>query len=108
VAVTSSGIRIREHISRRDGSQTTVSIDAPFDGNDHPVTGSPIIDSISYTRTAPNRIVAAGKNNGTITLTEIISAGPDGLGLMLIYVIYRGSQPVATGTAVFHKSHPVF
>jgi hypothetical protein len=108
VAVTSTGIRIREHISRPDGSQTAVSIDAQFDGNDHPVTGSPIIDTIVYTRTAPNRIVATGKNNGIVTLTEVISAGPDGQGMMLIYVIYRGSQPVATGTAVFHKSHPVF
>lgn len=104
VDATATDIRIRERISRPDGSQTVVSVDAKFDGNDHPVTGSPIVDAISYVRSDPNRITATGKKSGAVTLTETISVDPGTRILTLTYVIYRDAQPVATGTAVFQGS----
>jgi hypothetical protein len=103
VTIDGPDIRIRERISRSDGSRTIISVDARFDGNDHAVTGSPIVDTIIYQRSAPNRITATGKKAGVITLTETISTGPDGQGMTLIYVVYRGTHPVATGTAVFER-----
>ena len=83
----------------------TVVLHATFDGEDHAVSGSPLMDTIALTRPASHVIAGTGKKAGTVTLTDTLTASPDGEVLTLRYSIFDGHQEVANGTGIFERRH---
>ena len=81
----------------------TVVLHATFDGEDYAVTGSPLMDTIALTRPSPHVIVGTGKKAGAVTLTDRLTASPDGQVLTLRYSILDGQQEVAKGTGIFER-----
>jgi hypothetical protein len=96
-------VHVRENIVSSDGSETVVSLRAKFDGKDHPVEGSPAADTIAYTRVDGNTISGTGKKNGIVSLTETVTAAPENGTLTLSYSIHAGPKVVANGIAVLEK-----
>jgi hypothetical protein len=86
-----------------DGSEMTVGLHAAFDGEDHSVSGSPLMDTIACTRPAPLVIASTGKKAGAVTLTDTLTVSPDGEVLTLIYSLLDGHQEVARGTGIFER-----
>jgi len=64
--------------------------------------GSPLVDSIAYTRVNSHSISGEGKRNGAIALKETATV-ENGI-LTLSYSIHSGDRVVATGVAVFEKT----
>ena len=85
IDATSEEVRVREEIIRADGSQTAVTVQARFDGEEYPVSGSPAADTIAYIRASRNRIAGTGKKGGSVSLQETVVAAPEGGTLTLTY-----------------------
>src|SRR5687767_10655130 len=98
IRASESDISHREEIITFDGSATTVVLHATFDGEDHAVTGSPLMDTIACTRPASHVISSLGKKAGAVTLTDTLTVSRDGEVLTLTYSIFDGDQEVAKGT----------
>ena len=81
----------------------TVLLHATFDGEDHAVSGSPLMDTVACTRLVPHVIACTGKKAGALTLTDTLTASPDAEVLTLIYSIFDGNQEVANGTGIFER-----
>ena len=103
IRASESDVSHREEIITSDGSEMTVVLHATFDGEDHAVSGSPLMDTIACTRPAPHVIAGTGKKAGAVTLTDTLTASPDGEVLTLIYSIFDGNQEVAKGTGIFER-----
>jgi hypothetical protein len=80
-----------------------VAVRARFDGQDDPVSGSPVPDTIAYTRVNTHTISGTAKRNGNISIRETLTACPEGHALTLTYSVYRGAGELANGTAVFEE-----
>lgn len=104
IGASASDVSHREEIITTDGSEMTVVLHATFDGEDYAVSGSPLMDTIALTRPAPHVIAATGKKAGAVTLTDTLTASPNGEELTLIYSILDGSEQVANGTGIFERS----
>jgi hypothetical protein len=104
IIASESDVSHREEIMASDGSAMTVVLHATFDGEDHAVNGSPLMDAIACTRPGPRVIASTGKKAGTVTLTDTLTVSPDGEVLTLTYSIFDGSQEVAKGTGIFERS----
>src|SRR3990170_3454881 len=83
--VSESDVSHREEIIAADGSETTVVLHATFDGEDHTVSGSPLMDTVACTRLTPHVIGSTGKKAGAVTLTDTLTASLDGEVLTLTY-----------------------
>ena len=81
----------------------TVLLRAPFDGKDHAVSGSPLMDTIALTRPGSHVIAGTGKKAGAVTLIDTLTASPDGDVLTLTYSLFDGHQEVAKGTGIFER-----
>ena len=103
IRASESDVSHREEIITSDGSEMTVVLHATFDGEDHAVSGSPLMDTMACTRPAPHVIAGTGKKAGAVTLTDTLTASPDGEVLTLIYSIFDGNQEVAKGTGIFER-----
>src|SRR5687767_14093471 len=66
IRASESDIWHREEITGSDGSEMTVVLHATFDGEDHAVNGSPLMDTIACTRPAPHVITSTGKKLGAV------------------------------------------
>jgi hypothetical protein len=104
ISASKSDVVVSEEIVRSDGSQIAVIVRARFDGRPYPVTGSPIVDSIAYTRVGPDTIIGTGTKDGTVVLKETLNVSAHGHSLTLIYSIYAGAREIATGTVVFEAA----
>jgi hypothetical protein len=98
-----SDVSHREEIIASDGSDMIVVLHATFNGEDHAVSGSPLMDTIACTRLAPHVIAGTGTKAGAVTLTDTLTASPDGEVLTLTYSIFDGNQEVARGTGIFER-----
>jgi hypothetical protein len=103
IRASQSDVSHREEIITSDGSEMTVVLHASFDGEDHAVSGTPLMDTIACTRPAPHVIAATGKKAGAVTLTDTLTASPDGEVLTLTYSIFDGNHEVAKGTGIFER-----
>lgn len=103
IMASESDVTHREEIITSDGSEMTVVLHATFDGEDHAVSGSPLMDTVACTRLAPHVIAGTGKKAGAVTLTDTLTASPDGEVLTLTYSIFDGNQEVAKGTGIFER-----
>ena len=61
IDVCGDGVQVREEIASADGSQTTLTVEARFDGQYYPFSGSPVADTIAYTRIDAYTISGIGK-----------------------------------------------
>ena len=103
IRASESDVSHREEIITSDGSEMTVVLHATFDGEDHAVSGTPLMDTIACTRPAAHVIAGTGKKAGAVTLTDTLTASPDGEVLTLTYSIFDGHQEVAKGTSIFER-----
>jgi hypothetical protein len=103
IKASDSDVSHREEIVTSDGADMTVVLHAIFDGKDHPVSGTPLMDTIACTRPDPHVIASTGKRAGAVTLTDTLTASPDGEELTLRYSILDGHQEVAKGTGIFER-----
>lgn len=101
IIASATDVSHREEIVASDGSEFTVVLHATFDGKDYAVSGSPLMDTIACTRPGSHVIASTGKQAGAVTLTDTLTAAPDGNVLTLNYSIFDGRQEVAKGTGIF-------
>lgn len=98
-----AGLTVREAFTIADGTETTLSVQAAFDGTDYAVEGSAAIETMAYERPDPNTIVATGKKSGSVCLTETVTVEAATGMMTQRYQVYRGAYVVATGVAVFER-----
>jgi hypothetical protein len=103
IEATAEEIEVQENIVSPHGAESLLSVRAKFDGRDYPVQGSPIVETIAYTRTNRNSISGIGKKDGAVSLTETAAVDSEGRTLTLSYSIHLGAEVVASGVAVFEK-----
>jgi hypothetical protein len=96
-------ISIREEITGADGRAIVVTVDAAFDGRDYSVTGSPLVDVMTYTRPSPLRIDGVGRKGGRVVLTESVTVSEDGRSLTMGYVMRLPDGRDVTSVAVFKR-----
>ncbi len=104
IVATRDEIVVHEDIVRLNGPRTRIRIWARFDGTDYPVNGSPILDTIAYTRVNSHTVSAIGKKGTVMAVTETVTVAPDGRILTLVYSYQSGTSPIARGVAVFEKT----
>ena len=103
IEATAEYVRVREEVIVATGQHANVSLEAKFDGNDYPVTGSSLCETIAYTRPAPRKIIGTGKKNSRVTLRETIVAPDDGVSLTLTFKIFANEREIMNGVAVFQR-----
>lgn len=103
IEATAEDVRVREEVIVATGQRANVSLEAKFDGNDYPVIGSSLCETVAYTRPSPHKIVGIGKKNGSVTLRETIVASDDGLTLTLTYAVFGSGREIMSGVAVLHR-----
>jgi hypothetical protein len=111
ISTSGDALEIREQIVHSDGTSAHHAVTARFDGIPCPVTGSPNVDAITYTRPEPARIVAVAMKGGRTIfeeevrvtsgteskLTMIIRfAMPDGLSIERVAVFRCISPSIST------------
>ena len=96
-------ISVREEIAGADGRTLIVTVDALFDGRDHHVTGSPLVDVIAYSRPGRLRIDGVAKKDGRVVLTESVTVSEDGRTLTMGYVMRLPDGRDVTSVAVFKR-----
>jgi hypothetical protein len=101
--VGEDSISVREEIAGADGRTIVVTVAASFDGLDHRVTGSPLVDVIAYTRPSRLRIDGVAKKDGRVVLTESVTVSDDGRTLTMGYVMRLADGRDVTSVAVFKR-----
>jgi len=103
ITASSTNLSVREEISRSGALPAVVSVDARFDGKDYRVEGSPVAQTIAYTRNG-SHIDGTARKNGAVCLREAIEVSTDGMRMTMKYFILAGEQEVASGVAVFERA----
>lgn len=96
-------IEVREEISRSDAPPAFVSVNAQLDGKDYPVDGSPVAETIAYTRNGAE-IVGTARKNDSVCLRETIEVSADRMLMTMRYSILSGEKEVASEVAVFERA----
>ena len=104
IEMTADGLRTRERMVGADGTVSEYSVEARFDGKEYPVTGSPLVETMSYTRPEPNRIDGVGSKAGTVVFREV--AMTDGQTLTMALAIRRPDGNEAEAIVVFRRVPP--
>ncbi len=95
-------LRVREQIVDDKGQESTVNLEAKFDGNDHPVIGSPFVDAKSYRRIDQHTISGYIKKGAKVSLQEKATISADGKTMTSTYSAASPDNAVL-GFAVFDK-----
>ncbi len=71
---------VREIVERvnADGSTTQWDVTVSYDGRDHPVTGDPTRDTVSFSRVDDDTVDVVNKKGGAIVSRMRIVVAPDG------------------------------
>ncbi|MGF7181923.1 hypothetical protein [Tunturiibacter psychrotolerans] len=102
IHATALTVEVEETIASQDGLKSVVTVRARSDGQDYPVIGSAVVDSIAYQRESL-RIIGTGKKNGAISIRETVVVSDEIL-MTLTYAIFVGNKEVATGIAIFERA----
>jgi hypothetical protein len=94
-------IRVKENIVSADGGEKSHVVDAQFDGVDYPVSGSPLVDTIAYTRPGPYRIEGTARKAGSVIFTEVVIDASDLSSLTMTFSIRGRGGHTANNIAVF-------
>ena len=105
IEATSEDIHVREEVVVAAGRHANVSLEAKFDGNDYPVTGSSLCETIAYTRPSRRKIAGTGKKKGSVTLRESIVASDNHRMLTLAFTIFANEREIMNGVAVFQREN---
>ena len=103
IEITDDRVWVREEVLLAGGASINTTVAARFDGRDYPVGGSPLADTIAYTRLDSHHLSATAKKAARVTLTEMVSISPDGNTLTLTYCIVGRGGPTANSVAVFRR-----
>ena len=103
LAVTGDAVSVREAMVVAGGAVMKTTTAAKFDGKDYPVQGSPLADTIAYTRVNEFQISGTGKKGGVITLTETAAVSSDGNTLTLTFCLHPGTPQATERSAVFRR-----
>ncbi len=106
IAASADGLRARERVVAGDGSVSEYSLEARFDGAEYPVTGSPLVDTMSYARPGPHRIDGAGHKGGAVVFLEVVVVAADGQALTMALAIPRPDGSTAEAVLVFRHAGP--
>jgi hypothetical protein len=98
-----STLTIRDEITKPDGSSLLVRISAKLDGSDHPVSGSPVADTMAYTRTGELLLTGIGRTAGNITIEQSIQLSPNHQSLSITFVLFEGGKAGPTQFAFFDR-----
>jgi ankyrin repeat protein len=104
IRVDAKFICVVETVRAADGQRMVIALRAAFDGRAYPVHGSPIMDTILYTRRDDTCIEATGTKAGAPSFTGTLSVSPDGNVLTLAGTLPLG--PPLDVTAIFEKLPP--
>jgi hypothetical protein len=104
IAIADDEVSVREEIIGIDGVSRTVTLQGRFDRGDYPVQGSPVADTISYSRAGDHTIHGVAMKNGQVALMESLTVFPDAGTLMLTYTILKSAEKVASGAALFRRA----
>jgi uncharacterized protein len=102
ITASQQDVQFREEILRAEGPVTVITVAAKFDGEAYPVEGSPVADTIAYTRDG-DRIVGTAKKGGAVSLREILTVAPKEATLTKTFSVFAGGREIAAGVAVFEK-----
>jgi hypothetical protein len=102
VISTPEAISVKEEIIECDGTVTVSRLQGRFDGMEYRVEGSPVVETMSYTRT-DRHILGTGRKRGAIVLTETVTVDPVARRLSLDYRVHSGDQVVASGVEYFER-----
>ena len=99
----STGLRIREEIVTDKGDTLKVEMDAKFDGNFYPITGSPYADEVAYRRVDSRTIAGTGRKAGKVVSTEEVVLSKDGKTVKATYHFADSAGRKAEAFAVFER-----
>ena len=102
IEVQGQSIHIREDVVNEDGKSVRIIVDAKFNGQDYPVTGTPFADSGAYRRLDSRTITGQAKKDGKVVGKETVVLAPDGRSMTVTYTAKRGGKTV-TSVGVFDK-----
>src|SRR5262245_40872105 len=103
INATDENVIVHEEIVFDTGIIMNVMAEARFDGEDYPVYGSPVADTIAYKRLDNLLISGTAKKAGIITVIEIVSVSHDHSTLTMKYSIRGSDGQEVSSVAVFKK-----
>jgi hypothetical protein len=87
-----------------DGQPTLVEIPSfKYDGKDYTVKGSPLVDTVAFTRADPQHILSTGKKDGKPSTTNKSTISKDGKTLTTVWQGTDASGKPQTWTTVLEK-----
>ena len=86
-----------------DGAVIEYSVEARFDGAEYPVTGSPLVETMSYTRPEPNRIDGVARKAGVVVFAETVVVSDDGETLAAMIAFRLPDGRTRESVAVFTR-----
>jgi hypothetical protein len=103
IEVTAGGLRAYERIVAANGAVSEHAVDARFDGADYDVHGSPLVDTVAYTRPGPGQIDGIARKAGVEVFRETVTVTPDGLTLTTTISVQRSDGRTMDSVAVFDR-----
>ena len=106
IEASADSIRGRERVVGSDGTVSEYSLEARFDGAEYPVTGSPVVDTMSYARPNLRRIDGAGHKAGKVIFLEVVVVTEDGQTLTMAIAVPRADGTTGEAVLVFRLAGP--
>jgi hypothetical protein len=78
IEAAGKGEKVTSEMVNADGSKTTTSYTADYDGKPHPLTGSPLSDMVALKRVDANTSERTDSKGGKTTQTYVRSVSKDG------------------------------
>jgi hypothetical protein len=103
IEASAEGLRVRERIVGAAGAVTEHAIDARFDGAEYAVTGSPLVETMTYTRPGPRRIDGVARKAGVVIFRETVVVSDDGDTMAAMVAIQRPDGTTIESVAVFSR-----
>jgi hypothetical protein len=96
-------ISVRQEITYASGRTNVVTVEAKLDGQDYPVTGSPLADTMAFHRSGKRSIRAIAKLGGSVIESEGLTVSDDDQTMTTIYTWHDADGKEVTATAVFDR-----
>lgn len=100
IEVEGDRIKITEESMQASGDIQTVTVEAAFDGAEHPVSGSPTVDAAIYALPDPRTLDVVAKKGGKVVLKQHLVVAEDGATMTETMTKKDGTE---IGTALYEK-----
>ena len=104
IEASADGIRATERIVSAAGAVIEHSVDARFDGAEYAVTGSPFVETMTYTRHGLRRIDGVARKAGVVVFTETVVVSDDGETLAAMIAFRLPDGRTRESVAMFTRS----